>query len=164
MGEAKHQPADKQPEEKKSKAGRKRESKLPPNEPKEAREGKPASHNEEELSPDNRTAEEILFKNFNSFVDDAVFFINERFGAFFKEPLKSFSVFDFKGFSWPSSDADDNAEYHRFGVDAIDKIIDHFSLIFEEEEILRMKQQCLYYDPSYSLTKMFHLHSISMFK
>ena len=94
------------------------------------------------------------------FADDAVSFIYERFGAFFKEPLKSFSVFDFKGFNWPSSDADDNAEYHRFGVDAIDKIIDHFSLIFEEEEILRMKQQCLYYDPSYSLTKMFHLHSI----
>ena len=71
------------------------------NEPKEAREGKPASHNEEEIPPGNRTAEEILFKMFNSFVDDAVFFINERFGAFFKEPLKSFSVFDFKGFSWP---------------------------------------------------------------
>ena len=56
----------------------------------------------------NETAESIMFRKFDAFVDDAVFFINERFQAFFKEPLKSFSIFDFKATAWPDNNNDDN--------------------------------------------------------
>ena len=50
------------------------------------------------VAKDERSAQEIMFNKFNSFVDDAVFYVNQRFEAFLKNPLKSFSIFDYKGF------------------------------------------------------------------
>ena len=35
------------------------------------------------VAKDERSAQEIMFNKFNSFVDDAVFYVNQRFEAFF---------------------------------------------------------------------------------
>jgi len=94
------------------------------------------------VAKDERSAQEIMFNKFNSFVDDAVFYVNQRFDAFFKNPLKSFSIFDYKGFGWPNSDSDENDEFHNFGVEEISIIVDHFSSIFkDEQEVFAMKQE-----------------------
>ena len=65
------------------------------------------------VAKDERSVQEIIFNKFNSFVDDAVNYVNQRFEAFLKNPLKSFSIFDYKGFGWPNSDADENDEFHN---------------------------------------------------
>ena len=64
------------------------------------------------------------------------------FRLFFKEPLKSFSIFDFKATAWPDYDDDDNQIFHEFGNAEMKNIVDHFKpVLASEEEAVEIQQQ-----------------------
>ena len=57
----------------------------------------------------------------------------------FTEPLKSFAIFDYKGAIWPAST---DESFHAFGNREIQRIINHFKPVIDnEEEAIRKENQ-----------------------
>ena len=91
-----------------------------------------------ELSADEKLEQADVFGFFDGLTDDAVNFINERFGGFNCEPLNLFeSCFDVDMMVACCLSASD---VKNFGKKAFDSLCQHFAELFTVEEVEAMNK------------------------
>jgi hypothetical protein len=92
-----------------------------------------------ELSEEEKKELAEMFSFFDGFTRDAISFIQERFGSFDEEPLNLFEqCFDV---DMMVACCLSNSDVKKYGKEAFNKLTDHFSLLFSEQELTDMKHE-----------------------
>jgi hypothetical protein len=80
----------------------------------------------------------VMFSSFNNFIDSTILYLDERFKAFFEEPLQAFVIFDYKHMAWPAIDSE---EFRTWGNEQVGNIVQHFRNLLSPTEMLEIRSQ-----------------------
>jgi hypothetical protein len=64
-----------------------------------------------------------MFSSFDNFIDNSITYLDERFKAFFEDPLQAIVTFDYKHMGWPTISSE---EFSTWGNEQVVNIVQHY--------------------------------------